>query len=1849
MSSLRNNANEWSVKVLGLSTDVGSTELSIQFDVNPRRISIHKSQSDSSEQYALIGEFPSEDKALEFISAWNETFSFGQAELRCELYNEQDGERIVDEYSNNRPNTSHSNCSTDKDEKSSCHAESSTDDPYASQQRSRSKDIPCRHDDRCFNADCPYRHSSNWNACKYGAQCTSFHCTANHPRTRKDKCRYGGGCRTSSCAFLHPNRNSDDKRSRKDRSVSPVRSRDDDSSQKSCSATNERSNDQRRQSHQRCKSKETRTNDRQNISAAVFAARTEFCERLQNEKILIVVGEIGTGKSTLLPQYAAKCFPDGLVVSVQPRSVLAMLLANRVADEYDGAPAGNSVGYQIGYDHKRKNDCVVGTNIMFMTDTVFLYEYQKDPNLSRIRVLIVDEVYERSLNIDIIIGIAKLVLINRPTDFYIVIASTTTNLQLFVDYFDVSSALVVRSKNPTYSVAVENQLPPDGCPNHKLIEVHVIPTLLNFYRKHREHTIVFLPGQRDIEKAIQVFSNDIPKDCIALPLYGSLSYEEYRQILEFDNKSPDKRMVLFCANIAETSIPIRNIQLVIDTGFIRQLRFDAEHNWNVLETVRISRCSASKRRDLVSHSKYGRCVRLYDDRDLKDEYIEPEILRVSFELPLLQFKRLNIDLHTFPFVTKPLTNIIHHSTDVLTQLCCLDQHKDITLRGQLFSELSIDPRLSAFMTNIYTEQSESQRLLSLITAIAAIISTPGSLFSSKETVHRHDVDLQHSATLNNDKCSSDLFRLCSMFDEWKSTGEIDRKTNRCLQCRKTFPSDVDYCQPCRIKHSSMNGLNNQILEHIESSTEFYKRTITDPRWNLKTGSRSFHKKWSDGDIIGKHLAKLFLTHVGHLLVPHLPDQGARLIESDIRVTIANRSIYTQHAHECAQQYFVATLITQISSGRYTIDRLHQIPTRDVPASPMQQILVRENIGESTDNKIRAELSNILSESWAKWLVHDYDRLSSRLVVWGLKGDQTRLESILGPILSKANIKNIECGSVRATFQNGLICSAVEIMEDDLRLCLQRVPCETFDELQVWFKTKLNITRHDIRENNFQECKTKHRKNSDDDDSDDDDDAYEAPPFYIVLKSTEAFQRATANLPAHHICSQQALSLSTTGTHMDEKDSWGRRLVLTIPAGSTSTNGKDILNRLIPHAVDCHGLGQRRSIRNQPGIQLINLPRDTDKSFVRKILQPINPLKISLRQTHKDNIGSSSAHIFFADQQQCQQAKATLQSGFCQKPITITVRNQANRQLVQKSVMPTLSDLESKQSNGQKFLVTATHRESALRLYKEIVPKLESSWAIDSTATVTVTHPHLYPDFDTLVAQIAKQFAVQVQQQPVVKRQPKGHAAVRCFFSNGSPQKTAAAAAMLSQATSPIIIKMTSDRQKQLFDELFSRNIIQGWATKLKLEVSRRERSHVWIEIRGPQVEQGELMRQIGDYSDTFDERFRVLELKSTVANFFGRRKLADVQLEALNDTWSNWGCHVTYKPKTKLIIIYADPDTNQSLIDSCTTEVKQLLTKLSADGNVTRDQQKCVFCGKVSYSTNTLRICGHAYCRCASTHLSSTYPLQCNEPKCKVNIAIEDLFEIFLEREALLTVCKKAIQIYFNNNAKTLDQAFCPSTECYALIKKSRGYQTCFSCGRDICPSCSMIDNDAHIGRTCKEREQFEKMGDFLTNLFKTAEKFARDNWLPTLPPIIRVDYNMALVDHCASLKRFYKGAESLGISAPPDMARGFFAFHGTAATAIKPICTDGFDPKRRSGQACGPGEYFGVTAAISHGYCRPLSPQGPYSMIIAFLLNCPQLSTRAGFCHVMNNPIDWSAAYNAPVVVVSYGTQSSCQSPLAN
>ena len=725
-----------------------------------------------------------------------------------------------------------------------------------------------------------------------------------------------------------------------------------------------------------------------------------------------------------------------------------------------------------------------------MTDSALIHEYQRDPNLRRIHVLIIDEAHQRSLNTDIAMGIANLLLAQRVNDFFVVIlVPTEIDPMPFLNFFGRSSSQPLSIGHRVYPVTVDNLPAPADCPDCKFNEQHLIPILYRLFMEHAGHTLVFLPSHRDVEKALQLFQKQMPNRCVALVLHESSPFEEQNKILRFDDEHSNQRMVVFCTSIAETSLSVKNVELVVDTGLTREIRYDSQLHITVLETVRISRFSAMKRRDRAGQTKRGHCVRLYLDDELKAEYSEPEIRYCSLDPLVLQLKRAKLDLRTFPLLTKPDPTSMRDSLALLTDMRCIDQQQNITTLGELFAELSINPRLSALMVNIYTEESDGHRLLSLVATIVAILSTSSSLLLSNDP----RLFTMGSDTSEN---NSDLFQIYKTFNAWNIVGTIDPMTGRCITCQKAIPERSNTCQKCRTEYALTNGLNDQVLQRVQSMVDFFIKTIADARWQLTAAVPATRAQSTDSEIIGKHLWKLFPAHIGHLLVPHLPDEGVRLIEGNVRASIASRSIYVQRAHDRQRQHFVAMLISRSHSGKYTVDRLHQISAEHLSQSPMQQLLVRDNVGWSISNTLWTVFKGIRAEPWAKWLAYDYDRLSSRLIIWGFETDNARLATTFQSVLTNSHSKTIEYGPIRATFTDGLVCSSIEITENALRLNLQRVPCRTYEKLQTWLKNKLDINRHDFKENNFQESPSRG--------SDDDDDGYEALPFYIVLKSADAF-------------------------------------------------------------------------------------------------------------------------------------------------------------------------------------------------------------------------------------------------------------------------------------------------------------------------------------------------------------------------------------------------------------------------------------------------------------------------------------------------------------------------------------------------------------------------------------------------------------------------------------------------------------------------------------------------------------------------------------------------------------------------
>ena len=1582
------------------------------------------------------------------------------------------------------------------------------------------------------------------------------------------------------------------------------------------------------------KSLEMRMIQRESAALPIFHSRTQFCERLQREKMIVVTAETGSGKSTQLPQYAAEYFPDGLIICTQPRVAAAMSLARRVADEYDGTMEGNSVGYQLG-SRIGKNTRVQGRQIMFMTDTALIHESQSDPNLSHVRVLIVDEAHERTLNTDIVLGIAKLSLERRPDDFFVVVASATIDPTRFLRYFDRPSNPPLQVPGRVFPVTEDYLPPPQDCSEQQLIELHVIPTVLRLVPQYQGHTLVFLHGQREIEQALKLFHRDVPDGCVGLALYGSLSSEEQQKVLNFDDENSQRRMVVFCTNVAETSLTIRNTRLVIDTGLAKEARFDIRRRLTIIETVHVSKSSADQRKGRAGRTAPGHCVRLYNKSDLKRNNIEPEILRSSLDLVVLQLVRLSQNPRTFPFMDAPDAHVLESSLNLLTRLACIVDETTSTIRGQLFAELALDPRLSAFMVNTYTNVG-GESLLNLTATMVAILSAPGSLFYMGGSNKEEKNEARGRVALGASEYDSDLLYLCTVYHQWKNAAIVHQANGACNTCQKIVPKRFDFCRSCRGQHAAAKGLNNKALQIIDSSSDLYKKTIMNGRWKLTPSAHTIADA-DTRDVIGEQLYQLYPEHLGHVLVKHLPNEGVRLINNEIRARISDTSVFVQRLHDHGHQHFVTMSITQLTNGDYIVDRLHPVPSRCVSPVPVKKLCCFDNVGWMIFDSLRKLMDEQTAEAWMKWLVYEYDRRTCRITLWGMESDQiistSRFKSILTD--ARSTIENtsfpIECGPITASFKSGLVCSSVETMDNSLRIDLQHVPCSDWQQLLSWLQTRLGVNRQDIKENNFRACQVENETH-------DLNAGYEACPFYIVFKTSETWKKAMARVSPQYLCPKDTISSSSTvRTRMTEKDAWGRQLTITTTRSRESNTSEQIAQRLAPYLIDCQERG-KKSRPIQPALRLSNLPLTFTESMVRQLIQPIQPMRVNVQRTNPDGTGSLAVHVFFNNEQDRQKARLIVQSTRWQHSTVITIRSKKSQNLLNKTVILTVDDLVPRDSPTQTFIITAVNRETAARLYTEIIPSLEPSWRVNSLSTVTVSQSDLFPNFDELIQTIATQFGAQVEQHLIEEKRK------RCTFTHALPLKTASAATMLAQMTSPVIIQLTGDRQKRLFKELFDLALITDWCHQLNLNIIEKDKWGNVLEIRGPKIQQGQLMRQIADYSDQFDPRFRVLSLSTTMNNLLGRKKTASVRLDQIAEKWLTFGCALSYERKTSSIVIYAQPKASEAHMRSCEDEVTSMLTELTASDDVSLGSKRCVFCRQMSTSANVFRLCGHAYCRCASSILSQIFPLTCHEPTCQTPIHIQDLREIFPEHEEFAGICKRSLQTYLATHGNTADQLFCPNNECNGLIRRSAGYQQCFTCGCHACALCHIIDDDLHAGRTCAEREAIQReMGEFLPRLFQEGEKYARDNWSPKLPPIIRIDHNLLLIDKCPSLQRFYRALKTFGDLLPPDVTRGFFAFHGTAVDAIQSICSQGFDPTRRQGQVHGAGEYFGVTSEVSDGYSsRNSCDREVKNMLVAFILRCHQIRTVDGFCYVVNNPVDWSYAFNLPVLIISYGHQTT-------
>lgn len=468
-------------------------------------------------------------------------------------------------------------------------------------------------------------------------------------------------------------------------------------------------------------------------SLPVYRSRQMILDALEANQVIIVESPTGSGKTTQLPIILKEAgyASSGVIGITQPRRIATLgvcsFIKSQIASE-------NLPENYCGYKMRFYDTTDVNTRIKILTDGMLLQELKTDPDLSRYSVIMVDEAHERSLNIDFILGLLKQITIRRP-ELKVIISSATLNTKVFSRFF--SNAPVISIKTRVFNVDVKyyplrTKGDTDEC-------AHAVCTLLNQILKRfkasgykdNEDTLVFLPGEFDIKTTMQQIYYECDHTHLQIyPLYGRLNKEE--QELVFEQTEEGKMKVVLATNIAETSLTIDGIRIVIDSGLAKINYYNQTDFTSSLVLRPISRSSAEQRKGRAGRTTPGLCYRLFSKEDFEARplWTTEEILRTDLSEVVLRMVDLGIyDFEKFPYITKPDSKALQSGERTLKLLQAIDEMRHLTSIGEMMVRYPLLPRHSRALVEALKRYPEVVRpviiCLAFLSAKTPFVLPPG--------------------------------------------------------------------------------------------------------------------------------------------------------------------------------------------------------------------------------------------------------------------------------------------------------------------------------------------------------------------------------------------------------------------------------------------------------------------------------------------------------------------------------------------------------------------------------------------------------------------------------------------------------------------------------------------------------------------------------------------------------------------------------------------------------------------------------------------------------------------------------------------------------------------------------------------------------------------------------------------------------------------------------------------------------------------------------------------------------------------------------------------------------------------
>lgn len=445
----------------------------------------------------------------------------------------------------------------------------------------------------------------------------------------------------------------------------------------------------------------------------IVERRKEIVTAIRSHRVLVIAGETGSGKTTQIPKMCLEAGRGtrGLIGCTQPRRIAALTVADRIAQEMGDE---SLVACKIRFHDTTKKNSI----IRIMTDGILLSEAQHHPSLRAYDTIIIDEAHERSLNIDVLLGLMHQ-LLNRRKDLKLIITSATLDTEKFSRHFQHNGhpAPIIEVSGRTFPVEIRYRSTEEeqalSLPERS---AHVVKDVLN--ESQRGDILVFLPTEQDIKETIHLLGSKISSRLNICPMYARLPFSEQRKAFELGGR----RKIVVATNVAETSLTIPGIRYVVDTGYARISRYNPSTSTHGLPVDPISQASAAQRAGRCGRVENGICIRLYSEEDYKSrpQYTLPEIKRTNLAEIILRLLHIGIkNIEQFPFVDPPSPNGIKDGLRTLKEVGAIHNAKERKLspHGKLMAQLPLDPRLARMLIH-----AEQESCLGDVLPIAAALS-----------------------------------------------------------------------------------------------------------------------------------------------------------------------------------------------------------------------------------------------------------------------------------------------------------------------------------------------------------------------------------------------------------------------------------------------------------------------------------------------------------------------------------------------------------------------------------------------------------------------------------------------------------------------------------------------------------------------------------------------------------------------------------------------------------------------------------------------------------------------------------------------------------------------------------------------------------------------------------------------------------------------------------------------------------------------------------------------------------------------------------------------------------------------